>query len=161
MALNGRKTPEEVAGYLKDLAVAVLSTVTPEGKPYAAIVYFLTDPDLHFYFLTKSDTKKSKNLEANTAAALTIVDPHSPRTVQATGKVEEVEDAARYTEIINKISEENAKGTGFYWPPPLSKLDSEGDLVLYKFTPDWLRLADFTEPTSENIFYNVIPPEEI
>lgn len=48
---------------------------------------------------------------------------------------------------------------------PTSKLDSQGDLILYKFQPDWLRFADFTESTYSidessvkgNIFYQIIP----
>ncbi len=155
----GIKTKEEAYAYLSSVATAVLSTVSPEGKPQAAVIYFIADEDLHFYFVTKSDTTKSQNLEKNSNCALTILDPNAPKTVQATGQVKEIEDPKKYTEIVKKISEENAKGNGFYWPPPLSKVMSNGDLVLYEFTPDWLRLADFSESTTESIFYTIIPQE--
>jgi general stress protein 26 len=157
MAISGTKSKAEIYSFLTPLAIAVLSTSTKDGIPHAAIIYFLPDEELNFYFLTKSDTKKSKNLERNNRAALTIVDPKSPRTIQATGEVSEIEEPEMYTKIMEKIAEENAKGNSFYWPPPLSKLDSEGDLILYRFQPDWLRYADFTESTSENVFYDVIP----
>lgn len=157
MAINSTKSISEMYDYLKSLAVAVLSTVGENSKPHAAVIYFIADSELHFYFLTKSDTRKSKNLEKHENAALTIFDSQSPKTIQATGQVTEVEDPKMYVAVMNKISEENAKGNNFYWPPPLSKLDSNGDLVLYKFTPDWLRFADFTEDTKESIFYDVIP----
>lgn len=160
MAISGTKSKSEVYSIIKSLAIAVLSTVSSEGKPHAAVIYFVADEDLSFYFLTKSDTKKSQNLEAKNNAALTIIFPESPKTIQASGNVSEIEEAKMYTQIMNKISEENAKGNNFYWPPPLSKLDSSGDLILYKFTPEWLRFADFTESNKENVFYNVIPSEE-
>lgn len=159
MALNGTKTKEELYSYMVTLATAVLSTVSPDGKPHAAIIYFIPDEALNCYFITKSDTRKSQNLEKNAQAALTIIDTGSAKTIQATGKVEEIEGSEMYRKIIEKISEENAKNNGFFWPPPLSKLDSRGDLILYKFTPDWLRFADFNESTEENIFYDVIPGE--
>jgi general stress protein 26 len=159
MALSGTKTKKEMYSYLDSLAIAVLST-TSDAKPHAAVIYFVPDEDLNFYFITKSDTKKSQNLEKNNNAALTIVDPHSPKTIQATGTVEELEESEKYKKIMDKIAEENAKGNGFYWPPPLSKLDSKGDLVLYKFQPDWLRYADFTKSTKESIFYDIIPSTE-
>jgi hypothetical protein len=66
--------------------------------------------------------------------------------------------------MLKRIAEENSKIGGFYWPPPLSKLKSMGDLVMYRLEPDWLRFADFTESsfasttsTKKNIFYQVIP----
>lgn len=45
------------------------------------------------------------------------------------------------------------------------KKEESGDLILYKFQPDWLRFADFTESTylvessgvKGNIFYQIIP----
>ncbi|CAN5134304.1 hypothetical protein BH11PAT1_BH11PAT1_6600 [soil metagenome] len=161
MAISGSKTKKEVYVYLKSLAIAVLSTVSSEGNPHAAVIYFISDEDLNFYFLTKSDTRKAKNLTSHSEAALTIVDPNSPRTIQVTGPVSEIEEPQMYINIMDKISEENAKGNNFFWPPPLSKLDSDGDLVLYKLTPNWLRYADFTESTKENIFYNIIPSDSL
>ncbi len=156
MPINGQKSKEEIYTYLQSLYIAVLATATHSGVPYAATIYFITDQELNFYFLTKSDTKKSRNLEKNNHAALTVIDASSPRTIQATGKVTEVEDPTQYRQMLIRISEANAKKGGFYWPPPLSKINSEGDLVLYKFTPEWLRFADFSEETSDYIYYDVI-----
>lgn len=157
MALNGTKSKSEIYSLLTPLSTAVLSTVSSEGKPHAAVIYFIADEDLNVYFLTKSDTTKSHNVEENKHAALTVIFPNSPQTIQATGSVAEIEEATMYTKIMGKISEENAKGNSFYWPPPLSRLDSSGDLVLYKFIPDWLRYADFAEEKNGSVFYDVIP----
>ncbi len=158
MAISGLMSVEETYDYLRPLAIAVLSTVSPAGEPYAATIFFITDQDLNFYFLTKSDTKKSEYLEETKKAALTIIDPSSPKTVQATGTVSEIETPQMYQALMAKIAESNVKETGFYWPPPLSKLDSSGDLLLYQFTPEWLRVADFSEdPKEGNTFYQVLP----
>lgn len=164
MDANPYKSKNEVYTYLKHLSIAVLSTVSMDSKPYASVIYFVTDHNLNFFFITKSDTKKAKNLEKNKNAALTILDPTNPKTIQATGTVEKVQDADIYTYMLKKIAEENSRKGGFYWPPPLSKLKSMGELVMYKLEPDWLRFADFTESThatsensKTNIFYQVIP----
>lgn len=157
MAISGTKTKAEIYAYLQSLSSAVLSTASKDGEPYGAVIYFIPDEELNFYFLTKSDTKKSQILAKNHKAALTIIEPLSPRTIQATGRVTEIEGSDMYRKIIERISTENATESGFFWPPPLSKLDSKGDLVLYKFQPKWLRYADFSESTKENIFYTVIP----
>lgn len=157
MAISGQKSKGEIYAYLQSLYLAVLSTASKDGLPYAASIYFITDPELNFYFLTKSDTKKSLNLEENNNAAITTIDPSAPKIIQATGVASELEDPKQYHTMLARISEANAQKKEFYWPPPLSKVDSSGDLVLYKFIPKWLRFADFSEETSVNIFYKVIP----
>jgi len=96
MAVIGHKGKEEVYRYLQPLAIAVLSTVNPKQHPYAALIYFIVDNDLNFYYLTKSDTNKSHNLKKNHHAALTIIDPLSPKTIQTTGSASEVEGAEVY-----------------------------------------------------------------
>jgi len=158
MAISGRKSKEEIYTYLRSLYLAVLSTASKAGQPYAASIYFTADPELNFYFLTKSDTKKSLNLEENNNAAITTIDPSAPKIIQTTGIATELEDPKQYHAMLAKISEANAQKKGFYWPPPLSKVDSHGDLVLYKFTPTWVRLGDFSEETTDTIFYDVITP---
>lgn len=159
MAITGKKSKQEIYDILKPMSVAVLSTISKDTTPYAAVIYFMVDSELNFYFMAESDTKKSENLQRNNHAALTIVDRKSPRTVQASGTAKEIEDPEIYRNLMVKISEANAADTEFYWPPPISKIDSSGDLIIYQFTPTWLRFADFSESTKKSIFYQVIPDE--
>jgi general stress protein 26 len=74
MSLNAYKSREEIFKYVNPLTIAILSTVSEKGKPYAAVIYFVVDHNLNFYFITKSDTKKSHYLEKNNNAELTILD---------------------------------------------------------------------------------------
>ncbi|OGH19163.1 MAG: hypothetical protein A3D74_00080 [Candidatus Levybacteria bacterium RIFCSPHIGHO2_02_FULL_37_13] len=164
MDVNARKSKDEVYSYLKRLTIGILSTVSDRGKPYASVIYFVADHNLNFFFITKSDTKKAQNLEKNNNAAITILDPENPKTIQATGTARKVQDPDIYSYMLKRIAEENSKKGGFYWPPPISKLKSMGDLVMYRLEPDWLRFGDFTESafasttsTKTNIFYQVIP----
>lgn len=143
MTIESYDSKEKVYEFLRDHAVAVLSTVSQDGTPSASPIYFVSDKQLNFYFMTKSDTEKSKNIESgNNRVAITVVDSAFPMVVQAKGQVSEVQDRDNFL----KITEENAREeAGFHWPPPLSKLESEGDLLMYIFTPSWLRVADFSE----------------
>jgi general stress protein 26 len=157
MSASRNLSRDEAFMYLKTLATAVLSTVSSDGKPSAAIIYFVVDERLNFYFLSKSDTTKAKNLKENHNAALTIIEFNSPRTIQAVGIVKEVERPEIYNELMTKISDENMENNKSLWPPPVHKLHKAGSLILYMFTPSWLRLADFSEASSEQIFQTIIP----
>lgn len=119
-------TRESLVAYLNDLNVGVLATIMPNGTPYSAVVYFVVDHSLNFYFLTKSDTKKADNLEKNNNASFTTIDLSSMITVQTTGTVEKVTDPEQHTYMIKAIGEANARKNNPQWPPPISKLTSIG-----------------------------------
>jgi len=161
-------TKEALAAYLNQLNIAVLSTVSSDGAPYAAVIYFVVDHDLNFYFLTLSDTKKAKNLQENKNTALTTIDLPSMITVQTTGMVQEVTDPQQYTYMVKKIGEANARKNKSQWPPPISKLHSMGNIVVYKYTPKWLRIGDYSQKVSpddqaterKSVFTQIIPNQE-
>lgn len=149
---------ESVYSYLQSHAVGVLSTISAENLPDASPIYFVTDNELNFFFLTKSHLKKSLDIDNNNHAALTVVDAASLITIQATGTVKEVENP----EMYEKLAEVNAQEKGgLHWPPPLHKLHHSGDLLMYQLTPDWLRVADFSESEDEtnitnDVFHEII-----
>lgn len=160
MEINNYNSKEKVYELLKKHEIAILSTVSSDNTPSAAAIYFISDKDLNLYFITKSDTEKSQNIELNNnQAAITIIDPKMLIEVQTKGTVHEIDDP----QYLIKLAEENAKErAGFHWPPPLSKLESEGFHVVYKFTPSWLRVADFSEEgggsskPGTNLFHQII-----
>lgn len=151
-------TKENVYKFLQSHVVGVLSTVSPDGVPYGSPIYYIVDEELNFFFVTKSGTKKSENMQENEKVALTIVAPSLPITIQVRGNAVETNDVAMYTKMAEMNAEE--KG-GFHWPPPIHKLHHSGDLLMYKLTPTWLRVGDFSESqdmtdTKEDIFYLII-----
>ena len=154
---------EQVYTYLESLSIAVLATSSKDGKPYTSPIYFVPDHYLNFFFIAKSDTKKARDLQQNANASLTIVDPNQPKTVQTTGRVSKVNDPQLYSYVLKKMSENVSQKNKFYWPPPISKIKSVGNLIMYKFQPDWLRVGDFTKTTPEEIntgiFYQIIPQD--
>lgn len=157
---NGK---EKILTFLQTHAVAVLSTVGHDNSPYAATIYIVADNDLNFYFLTKSDTKKTQNINHNNKAAITMMDTALPITLQTTGTIQLVKDPEKLLDMFIKIAEKNAhKEAGFSWPPPLAKLRGAGGLLMYKFIPSWMRLGDFSHTedvteTTESIFHELHP----
>lgn len=157
---------EKVYLYLKSHHVAALSTASREAEPHGALIYVFADPDLSFYFFTKSETKKVKDIIENNKAALTVFDPIFPRTIQSEGEIQKVNDPVLYDKLFEFFMQQASKEEeGLYWPPPLSKVYVEGELDLYKFEPKWLRFADFSESKTflhvnlENNFFQIIPTE--
>lgn len=139
------KTREGVFAYLNDLSTGVLSTVSPDGYPHGAVIYFALDQELNFYFITKAGSKKASFLSANNKASITTLDSTRPRTVQAMGLVEEVADPQTYEYIMGRISEINKEKNSEYWPSPISRYSKDMGVTLYKFKTIWLRYGDFSE----------------
>ena len=153
MAFKHVSTKEELVSYLNQLNVATLSTCSSDGKPYAAIIYFIADHELNLYFLTLSETKKAQHLQKNNNVALTTIDLETLITIQTTGTVHEVTDPQQYTLLIKEISEANARKNKPHWPPPIAHIQNGGSIIVFKYKPTWLRVGDYSKklPTSENV----------
>ena len=162
MAAHNLGSRQSLISYLKELGMAVLSTVNQDGFPYSAVIYFVVDHNLNFYFLTKADTKKARNLEVNNKAALTTIDLKSMITVQTTGAVARVRDGEQYIYMIGELGKVNAQKNNPHWPPPVSKLKDNGEVAVYKYKPDWIRIADYShkitdEKKEDSIFTEITP----
>lgn len=156
-------TKEELKKFVESHAIASLSTVSPDNIPYTAIVYVVLDDELNFYFITRNGSRKIEYLGHNNNASLAIYDQSKPYTIQAQGNVHKVENPDTFINLFVKIAESSAKETGgFHWPPPVTKIDNNMDISMFKFVPNWLRLGDFsgTEHAMESpdhIFKQIIP----
>ena len=62
---------------LLDAATAVLATIGPDGRPQLTAVWFLRDGD-DVRLSLNSDRQKVKNLVANPAVTLFVLDPDTP-----------------------------------------------------------------------------------
>ena len=69
-------------------------------------------------------------------------------TVQTTGTVQEITDPEQYNYMVKNIRDANARKDKPYWPTPVSQLRSIGSLVVYKYIPNWLRIADYAQKPS-------------
>jgi len=117
----------------------VIATVTADGKPQASVVYFSVDDDLHFFFTSKSDTRKTQNIGDQAEVSLTIHEAATQTVVKAAGKAKLLRDQEEVLAVYQR-SIHGAQTSGPDTVPPLARI-SAGEFVAFKITPDFL---DFT-----------------
>ncbi len=125
------KQKEKILRFIRSHRICSLSTVTPEGKPEAAVVEFGEMPNLELVFNTICHYRKYKNLLKNRHVAL-VIGWDKNVTVQYEGVV---------SEISGKASEKYRKA---FWKknPKAKKWEANPDTRFFKVTPTWVRYAD-------------------
>lgn len=79
--------PERFRDLLESKALAHLATISPGGTPQVNPVWFISDGH-HAYLSIRPETSKYRNLRANSAVALSILDPANPgRYLELRGEV--------------------------------------------------------------------------
>ena len=91
---------QEIFDFIQATGYAVVSTVTPEGLPEAALVAIAASPDLELVFDTVDTTRKYANLMAKPSIAL-VIGFGDEKTVQCEGEAAAPggADLERYREI--------------------------------------------------------------
>ncbi len=131
----------KVHNFLKQNPMGVLSTVSPDGTPWGAAIYYVADEDFNFYFVTRTKTAKYHNLDKTPMAALTVADPASQTTVQVSGRVAKVPVDDYMDIVFDKLAQARPKGDS-HWTPPAEKLRG-GNYIPLKLTPSKLHYADY------------------
>lgn len=147
-------TKKQVLKFLKEHSHASIATVTEDGMPEVATIYYGVDDHLNFYIPTGTLSRKFKNIEKNPHVALAITDLEQLTTVQ----IEGVASVALLTKkslgvikILSKALSPSVWGSMksiFDSIPPVIKMKN-GLLVILKVEIKWARWADFTLPVSE------------
>lgn len=103
MSIDTSESRSRIVDFLNQQGVGVLATADSSGKPHAATVYVTSDEPLNLYFVTKRDTQKCRNLQANPRAAIAVYNAATQTTLQAEGTVVEVTDAQQQEWIFKDI----------------------------------------------------------
>jgi nitroimidazol reductase NimA-like FMN-containing flavoprotein (pyridoxamine 5'-phosphate oxidase superfamily) len=140
---KGTLTPEEarVVEFLTTNRIGTLATVDSLNQPHATTMYFVIDPDLTVYFITKEETTKCHNLQQNPKAALAVHEANGQATVQLSGTATLVEDLARIEDIYRRVSA-IVDATSETTVPPFSKI-SGGRYRCFCLKPHAVRLAEY------------------
>lgn len=139
---------ERIAEFLNHHHIGTLATATKAGMPDAATIFFTVTENLEFAFVTKEDTTKSRNLQANPQAALAVYQASTQTTVQAVGTVTKIEDEAFLHDVFTRVmvtSSETSEASVL----PVARLDA-GDYIGYLLKPDALRMAVYSRPDHED-----------
>ncbi len=149
---------EKAHEFLRKHTVGVLATVCPDGEPHAAAVYYLVDGNNDVFFITRTGTRKAKNLAHNPHAVLLVYEAAVQTSVEVSGHVAVVADAAEVDRLLSKIIYASLDNSGSD-EPPFVKLH-EGEYIAYRLTPQEVRMAVFSKPTSGdyNTFFSTFTP---
>ncbi|OGL22215.1 hypothetical protein A2707_02665 [Candidatus Saccharibacteria bacterium RIFCSPHIGHO2_01_FULL_45_15] len=149
------ESKELVRGYLDSHHSGILGTSDSSGNPHVAAVYYERDDDFCLTFATKTETQKAKNMLENQQVAFVIYDEKEQATIQITGRVERIEDAAAKNHSINAMVKKSAELSGREFTPA-EKLEA-GDYIAFKLVPLVIRLGIFARPvSSEEEYYETL-----
>jgi general stress protein 26 len=135
---------KRIHDFLQSQRIGVLSTVTPNGDPHGAVVYYVLGDDFTIWFLTKKGTRKSDNLLHNNHLMLTVCDFASQTTAQILGTAVEHPETAAINEISGQVfMRMMEEGNGQL--PPIMKLQA-GAFTTFAIKPVQIRMAVYSRP---------------
>lgn len=125
-----------------DTNTAVLSTVGSDGNPHATVIHYIIDKEENYYFVTKRNTTKAKNISHNSVVVLTIHHTDSLKSLLIKGNAIEVQDPDVLKSVYNEIVRPRNYLEGKKLPP-ITKLGLD-TYIAYQVTPDISDLQDFS-----------------
>lgn len=135
---------QRILSFLQGHAIGVLSTVTPDGDPHGAVIYYSIDNDFTVRFTTKRKTRKFDNMTFRNHAMLVVYEAKSQTTVQIMGVTQEITDEAEAHAAFRKMLESSME-TSEAGLPPISKLYA-GTYAALRLKPLQIRMAIFARP---------------
>lgn len=140
------ETRRDILNFLKstDNITAALATVTPEGAPRVATIYYFVDDEFNFYFLTATNTQKYNNLIENSAASLITGFGPGYTCVQGSGSATQLEKGSAEEKLAIARIKEHMRAFEEHTTWPIFQLEdyTSEALAAFKFTPDTLELLN-------------------
>jgi len=137
------ESAERIYTFLERHPVGVLATISPDSTPEAAVIYFAVNDKFEFYFVTKTQTQKYKNMRLHPNVSLVSYDPFSQTTVQVHGRVTEVTSDSIKNSMLMTLEQLAAHG-GASHKPPITKLFAGRPIVL-RLKPTHIRMTNYME----------------
>jgi general stress protein 26 len=119
--------------FLERHRLAVVSTISPEGEPQAAVVGFAVTPALEIIFDTLDTSRKCRNLRANPRIAA-VIGWDAEVTVQLEGIADEPTGAERDRILAAYFVPYPDGRERLRWP----------GITHFRVRPAWARYSDFT-----------------
>ncbi len=148
---------EEALKFLKENKVGVFSTISSEGEPQSAAVFYIIDNDFNFYFATGRESRKFKNIEKNNKVSFVVGVGPDFVTVQGWGTAEVTNEKTLIFKLMAHIGVDAVKAWPLFALPHMA-------LVMVKVTPKFLRFLNLDvkkyPKTYREAFYKIIPEDE-
>lgn len=134
-------TPEFLYNFLSKNKYAVLSTVTNDNLPEAALVGFAVTTDLEIIFDTDNTSRKYQNLIANPSIAF-VIGWDNEQTIQYEGiaKVPSTQKLYKLQEIYFSV-----------FPDGKERKESWENIAYFCVEPKWIRYSDFNNQRIEEL----------
>ena len=123
-----------VLAFLRTKKFGVVSTLSPEGKPQAAVVGIAVTDDLEILFDTLTTTRKVRNLRRARSVAVVVGWDRDEITVQIEGPADEPHGAE-----LARLKE-----TYFASHPGGRERERWPNVTWVRVRPQWLRYSDFS-----------------
>ncbi len=133
---------EQAFDYLASHDTAVLSTANLEAEPSGATVHYVLDEDGQIYVLTKSASKKTRNVMLNPKASLSIHETGSLKTAQISARATVETRAQKQEQIFRHVIKDKDYKEGKK-SPPVTTL-REGYYIVLRLTPTSIVYTDYS-----------------
>jgi len=141
-------TKNDVLEFIKKNKLAVLSTVDDQGLPHAAPVYYMTDEQLNFYFMTATQTAKHTNILKRHFVSLMIVDAKTNETLQVKGQASE--SPSQVTDVLQMLAEKLNQGDEFPETIPFMSYKKSEKMAI-KIVPTEIKMRRYDGSHREEI----------
>jgi uncharacterized pyridoxamine 5'-phosphate oxidase family protein len=129
-------TTEFLYDYISQFKYAVLSTVTTENRPEAALVGIAVTADLKIIFDTVTTSRKYQNLARNPSIAF-VIGWGREQTVQYEGTVR-----SPNSDELDDLLKTYFKA----FPDGIERRETWKDIAYFLVEPTWIRYSDFNVP---------------
>ena len=140
-------TRDALLQFMRSEKYAVQTTISPGGRPQAAVVGIAISDGFEIVFDTLASSRKASNLRANPAVALVIGGTRDgdERTVQYEGTADEP-GGVELERLLAIYYERFPDGpTRRLWP----------GLIYVRVKPTWIRYTDFNAQSPEMVEFDV------
>jgi general stress protein 26 len=128
-----------IVDYLRSHNILTLATVTPDGKPLAHTVTYVSD-GLTVYFGTYKTTRKAQNITHNPHVAYSVDEDYADwskiQGIQMSGNASPITDQNEMGRIWNKFLEKF---------PAAKDLPQSPDMVIFKIIPSCGYFIDYSK----------------
>jgi nitroimidazol reductase NimA-like FMN-containing flavoprotein (pyridoxamine 5'-phosphate oxidase superfamily) len=131
------KVGEELESIQQSLGV--ISTVNEFNKPESATMYYFYDNAFNIFFVTRSESRKYKNIQKNPNVSFVVSSEHPAKTIQIEGVASEVFDPDQQVKYFDKLM---AKAKESNPMPPVDQMVI-GEMVFMKISIMWARCGNF------------------
>ena len=156
---NNELIIEDAKKFLRDSNIAVIAT-SVDNIPHASTIYYYMYDSFNFYFYTKENTTKSKNIKRNSNVSLIIGTGPEHITIKTQGEAFEITEADEKEILFDKLIETSKSMGVKMWPTEdMNKLKGQNNMI-FKFVPDkmfFMNLDSMKYPNSISENYHEIP----